>query len=78
MESVSLVMNNRKDEAAPRADQLLQMVPDFPQRGRWLITRYVKFDHLVERIGEALAEAGLGIHFNRRQGQGLPEDRKSD
>ena len=59
MEAVALVLNNQTDEASGQIERLLQLKPDFPRHAHWLITRYVKFDVLVERIEEALHSAGL-------------------
>ena len=59
MEAVALVANNRADEAAVPIERLLEMKPDFPERAHWLITRYVKFPSLVQKIEKALSEAGL-------------------
>ena len=44
-----------------QTERLLEMKPDFPERGRWHITRYVKFDDLVERVEADLARAGLAV-----------------
>ncbi len=38
------------DEARAEVGRLLAMKPDFPERSNWLVTRYVKFPELVERI----------------------------
>jgi hypothetical protein len=40
---------------------LLALKPDFAQRGRILIGRYVKFEDIVERIIEGLGKLGLEI-----------------
>ena len=61
MEAVALVENNQVDEAGQCVRDLLQLKPDFPEKGHWLITRYVKVDHLVGRIEDALGEAGLAM-----------------
>ena len=39
--------------------ELLALRPDFPERGRLLVRRYVKFEELVDRIAEGLRAAGL-------------------
>lgn len=59
MEAVSLVLNNRTDEASNQIERLLELKPDFPERAHWLITRYVKSDALTQRIEKALHSAGL-------------------
>ncbi|MDF7822691.1 hypothetical protein P4B35_01595 [Pontiellaceae bacterium B12227] len=61
IEAVTLVADNRVDEAAPHIERLLQFKPDFSERGHWLITRYVKFPPLVQRIENALSKAGLDL-----------------
>ncbi len=61
MEAVALVANGQKQEAAAAAGRLLEMKPDFPERGHWLITRYAKLPALVETIEQALAEAGVTL-----------------
>ncbi len=40
---------------------LLALKPDFPQRGRILIGRYIKHDDITARIIEGLAKAGLPL-----------------
>ena len=57
--AVTLVADDRADEAASHVENLLQLKPDFPDRAHWLITRYVKCPSLVQRIENALFKAGL-------------------
>jgi len=59
MEAVALVAADRTDEAAAAVERVLRLKPDFPERAHWLITRYVKFAPLVQRIEDALATAEL-------------------
>jgi adenylate cyclase len=40
---------------------LLALKPDFAQRGRILIGRYVKFEDIVDRIAEGLGKLGMNI-----------------
>jgi len=61
MLAVALVEAGLIKEAVRQTDRLLELKPDFPGRGRWLITRYVKFDDLVERVEADLARAGLAV-----------------
>ena len=49
----------REQEAAQAVGQLLHLRPDFPTRGRFLISCYVKFDYLTDAIIEGLRQAGL-------------------
>jgi hypothetical protein len=57
--ATSLVMMDRMGEAERQGQLLLACRPDFPERGRWLITRYVKQWDLVEALVQALAKAGV-------------------
>jgi TolB-like protein len=59
MGAVTLVADDRADEAAAQVENLLQLKPDFADRAHWLITRYVKCPSMVQRIENALAKAGL-------------------
>ncbi len=40
---------------------LLALKPDFTQRGRILIDRYVKFEDIVDRIIEGLDAVGIVV-----------------
>jgi len=62
MEAVPLAFLGRHDEAACAIYQLLQLKPDFQERGHWLITRYTKFDELGELIEDGLEKAGLQVN----------------
>jgi TolB-like protein len=42
-------------------DTLLELKPDFGQRGRFLIGRFIKFEDIADRIVEGLAKLGLSI-----------------
>lgn len=59
MGAVTLVAEDRADEATDQVESLLELKPDFTDRAHWLITRYVKFPPLVKRIENALAKAGI-------------------
>jgi adenylate cyclase len=59
MRAAALSRLGRQDEAKAAVSQLLKLEPDFATRGRWLISRYVKVDDLVDRISEGLRKAGL-------------------
>lgn len=61
MRLTALAHLGRRDEAALALADLLQMKPDIRSRGRWLISRYVKFEELIERIEEALTSVGLRL-----------------
>jgi adenylate cyclase len=59
MRAVTLRRLGKQDEARTAVGQLLKLVPDFATRGRWLVSRYVKVDDLVDRILADLKKAGL-------------------
>jgi hypothetical protein len=51
----------RIEEGQASVDALLALKPDFAQRGRILIGRYVKFEDIADRIIEGLAILGMNI-----------------
>ncbi len=51
----------RIEEGQACVDALLELKPDFEQRGRILIGRFIKFDDIVDRIVEGLGKLGLKI-----------------
>ena len=59
MRAAALGQLGRQNEAKTAVGQLLKLEPDFATRGRWLISRYVKVDDLVDTIIEGLRKAGL-------------------
>jgi adenylate cyclase len=59
MRAAALGRLRRQNEAGAAVGQLLELEPDFATRGRWMISRYVKVDELVDRIIEGLRKAGL-------------------
>lgn len=59
--AVSLQLLGRNAEARQSARQLLEVRPDFPQRARWLIERYVKQEPLVELLLDTLGRAGMDL-----------------
>ena len=52
---------SRKEEAQTEVQHLRQMKPDFEKRARYLISRFVKEESLVEHIVDGLQKAGLDI-----------------
>lgn len=58
--AVALVGVGEKDAAIREVERILSLQPDFPERGPWLIIRYVKEPRVVRRIETNLAAAGLG------------------
>jgi len=59
MSAACLGLLGRKSEAKAGVAELLQVKPDFVQRGRTLIGYYIKSAELHERIVEGLRKAGL-------------------
>ncbi len=51
----------RKEEGVQALAELLQLRPDFPTAGRFLISCYAKFPYLVEGLLDGLRLAGLKI-----------------
>ena len=49
------------EEGQAAVQALLALNPDFAQRGRILISRYVKFEDIADRIIEGLGKVGLKI-----------------
>jgi len=52
---------NRMDDAKPNIVNLLQLKPEFESKARYLISRFVKEDELVEHLLEGLRKAGLQV-----------------
>jgi TolB-like protein len=50
---------NRGEAARAQIDHLKQLKPDFEKKARYLISRYVKEEDLVEQVVEGLRKAGL-------------------
>ena len=59
MRAAALSRMGRQKQAKAAVAQLLELEPDFTTRGRWLISRYVKVDDLINTIIEGLRKAGL-------------------
>jgi adenylate cyclase len=54
-------LSGRYEEGRKFVENLLQLKPDFPSRGRVLIGHYVKFEEIVERIVHGLRRSGLNV-----------------
>jgi TolB-like protein len=52
---------NLLDEAKPNIAHLLQLKPEFETKARYLISRFVKEDELVEHVIEGLRKAGMKV-----------------
>lgn len=59
MRAAALGQLGKHDNAKIAVEQLLKLRPDFSAHGRWLISRYVKVDALIDSIIEGLRKAGL-------------------
>ena len=51
----------RYEEGKKFVENLLQLKPDFPSRGRVLIGHYIKFKDILERTVEGLRKSGLNL-----------------
>jgi adenylate cyclase len=61
MRATALSYLGRIKKARADVEQLLLMRPNFRERGHWFITRYVKFEELVDRIADGLEKVGLRL-----------------
>ena len=59
--AVTLGLLGRYKEGKHFVKNLLELKPDFSERGRILIGHYIKFDDIVERVIEGLHRVGLKI-----------------
>jgi len=59
LRSACLGQLQRKTEAAEEINHLLKLKPDFTQKARLLIQRYVKEDSLTDHILDGLHKAGF-------------------
>ena len=57
--TLGLLDNKTKGQVC--AQKLLQLRPDFPQKGRRLIGNFIKFEEIASRIEEGLRRVGLDI-----------------
>ena len=61
LKAVTLGLLGRYEEGKHFVKNLLELKPDFSERGRILIGHYIKFDDIVERVIEGLHRVGLKI-----------------
>ena len=59
LRAAALGQLGRDEEGARALAELLQLRPDFPTVGRFLISCYAKFPHLIDSLLEGLVRAGL-------------------
>ncbi|MDH3330346.1 MAG: hypothetical protein OEM01_14040 [Desulfobulbaceae bacterium] len=57
----TLGLLNRIEEGRKFAGDLIALKPDFQERGRVLIRRYIKFDDIVDRLIEGLSAVGVEL-----------------
>lgn len=62
LRAATLGQLGRKSEAEQHVHALKMLKPDFENKPKYLISRYVKEEDLVEKIVEGLEKAGLKIH----------------
>ena len=58
----TLGLLGRPNEGEAFAEILLEIKPDFPEKGRVLIGHYIKFKEISERVIEGLNRLGLKVH----------------
>jgi adenylate cyclase len=61
IKAATLGLLARYEEGKQALEKLLELKPDFPERGRILIKHYIKFDDLVDRVIEGLKKIGLEV-----------------
>ena len=59
--AVTLGLLERYEEGKHFVKNLLELKPDFSERGRILIKHYIKFEDIVERVIDGLQKVGLNI-----------------
>jgi adenylate cyclase len=58
----TLGLLKRYAEGRKHAKRLLALRPDFPEKGRRLISNYVKFEEISDRIIDGLKRVGLQVN----------------
>ena len=61
MKASSLGLAGREEEGNKWAGKLLELRPDFPKKGRWLIGNYIKFEEVSDRIVKGLRMGGVEL-----------------
>ena len=61
VKAATLGILERYEEGKQFVKNLLELKPDFSQRGRILIKHYIKFENIVERVIDGLQKLGLNI-----------------
>jgi TolB-like protein/tetratricopeptide (TPR) repeat protein len=60
--AATLGLLGRYEEGEKFVEKLLVLRPDFPNKGRVLIERYIKFQGIIERVIEGLNKVGLRVN----------------
>jgi adenylate cyclase len=61
MKAATFGLLGRYEEGKQAVENLLNLKPDFPSRGRILIRHYIKFEEIVERVIGGLRKSGLNV-----------------
>ena len=61
IQASTLGLLGREKKGKHYAQQLLQLRPDFPEKGKKLISNYIKFEEISNYISEGLRRSGVGI-----------------
>jgi len=61
LRAATLGQLGRKSDAEKQVEELLALKPDFENKARYLISRYVKEEELVDKIIEGMRKVGLTI-----------------
>lgn len=61
MKASSLGLAGHKEEAKKWGEKLLELRPDFPEKGKWLIGNYIKFKEVSDRVVKGLRMGGVEL-----------------
>ena len=61
MKAATFGLLGRYEEGIRAVEELLNLKPDFPTRGRVLIRHYIKFEEVFERVLKGLQKSGLKL-----------------
>lgn len=62
MKAATFGQLGRVEEGKQAVEDLLQLKPNFPSRGRVLIGHYIKFEDIVKRVIDGLRKCDLEIY----------------
>ncbi|MDJ0805106.1 MAG: hypothetical protein QNI97_19690 [Desulfobacterales bacterium] len=60
--AATLSLSGRTEDARRAAAELIELKPDFPENGRRLIGRLIKFDGIANQVIEGLEAVGVKVH----------------